>query len=74
MTEAPPGWTAIDDVAERFKVTDATARRWARDGLLPGAMKVGRAWIVPTASVEKFEKPKMGNPAWTTKESTDDDG
>jgi len=56
------------DIASRFGVSIKTVAAWCRAGLFIGAFQVnlatgkGKAWLVPTASINAFERPKMGRP------------
>ncbi|ADD80832.1 gp046 [Rhodococcus phage ReqiDocB7] len=35
----------VEELAQRYHITEYTARRWCRDGIVK-AEKVGRRWIV----------------------------
>ncbi len=43
----------VPEVADYLRVSVATVRRWCADGTLP-AIKAGRAYRVPQASLDKF--------------------
>jgi len=44
-------------VADRLGRDPSTVRRWCRDGSLPGALRVGRDWVVPASSLENWTPP-----------------
>ncbi|MEW5772730.1 MAG: helix-turn-helix domain-containing protein [Thermodesulfobacteriota bacterium] len=44
-------------VADRLSRDPSTVRRWCRDGILPGALRVGRDWVVPAQSLEHWTPP-----------------
>ena len=46
--------------ARQLKVTDARVRKLCLDGRLEGALKTGRAWLIPKTSVENFTRKKRG--------------
>ena len=48
------------EVAERFKVSEATARRWCQRGLFPNARRIGKTWVIPASDLEGFERPRPG--------------
>ena len=39
-------WESLEEYADRTGIPERTARRHASQGRLPGAMRVGRTWIV----------------------------
>ena len=50
MTSEPdnkPPYLTVQQFAARHGVSPATARIWCVTGLLPGAQKLGRDWIIP---------------------------
>ena len=44
--DSPP-YLTVQQFAARHGVSPATARLWCVTGLLPGAQKLGRDWIIP---------------------------
>ena len=57
----------VPEVAERLGAGPSTVRQWAKRGLFPNAIHVGRTgkgaiWLVPESDLESFERPKMGYP------------
>lgn len=54
-------------VAERYGVDPRTVRNWAKAGLFPGALQVGKKgrgaiWLIPEADLVGFEPPRVGRP------------
>lgn len=49
--------------ADHIGVSLTTLADWCRRGLVPGATKLGNMWLIPIASLERIERPKMGRPA-----------
>jgi len=49
-------------VAERFNVTPRTVTNWCKAGLLPGARKPGRDWLIPVEALDGFTPPDRGRP------------
>ncbi len=43
-------------VAERLGVTVRAIQKWAKEGRIPGAKKVGREWMIPVGLVKPGEK------------------
>jgi len=52
----------VTDIAERYDVATSTVRRWCQRGLMPGAKRISRMWLVPVDALENFERPPMGRP------------
>ncbi len=46
----PRLWLYPKEVAPRVGVCEATVTSWCRDGLMPGARKVGRSWRIPASA------------------------
>jgi hypothetical protein len=50
-----------------FKVSYPTVARWAQTGAFEGAERIeetrGPVWLIPRASIMKFEPPKTGRPS-----------
>ena len=54
--------------ASRLIGRDArNVRIYCERGLIPGAVKIGRNWIVPRAAAERFKPPLRGNPLFRRK-------
>lgn len=43
-------YQTVNEAAERMGVTTRAVQKWAKDGKLPGAHKVGRDWMIPENS------------------------
>ncbi len=56
------GLLSTREVGERLAVSERTIARWCQDGLVPGAFKVGRAWLIPEASLAAIDRPRLGRP------------
>lgn len=50
------------EVGRRLQVSAQTVINWCNQGRVPGAKKVVTVWLIPEASVDKIERPKMGRP------------
>lgn len=64
-----PKFLATSAVAKLFNVTNSTVQRWHKEGRIPGAIQVadtGRPPLhgVPEGVLPLIEKPKLGNPAF----------
>ncbi len=46
--------------ARELKVSDARIRRLCLDGRFEGALKAGRAWLIPKTSLTNFRYQKRG--------------
>jgi excisionase family DNA binding protein len=53
---------SIADAARELAAPERTVRAWAAAGHLPGAYRVGTAWLIPPQAVRKFRRPEMGRP------------
>ena len=49
-------------------VSKTTMADWCERGLVPGAQRVGRTWVIPESSLDKIDRPKMGRPVIETSE------
>jgi excisionase family DNA binding protein len=58
------GLLTTEQVAARFDVSTMTVIRWCRQGLLPGAVQVGRKrggiWLIPEDALQGFTRPTPG--------------
>ena len=50
------------EAADRLAVSDARVRQLCHAGLLAGAEKLGRDWIIPEASVRQYVAKPVGWP------------
>lgn len=41
-------YESVQQTANRLNINVRTVQKWAKDGKLPGAKQVGRAWLIPT--------------------------
>lgn len=48
-------YESVTQTAERLQVTARTVQKWAKEGKLPGAKQLGRAWLIP-AGISAPEK------------------
>jgi hypothetical protein len=48
-----------------YGVSKTTMADWCERGLVPGAQKVGRTWVIPASSLDKIDRPRMGRPPKT---------
>lgn len=53
---------SVKELAERFGVRGAMARRWCEQGKFPNARQIGRVWVVPESDTKNFKRPKRGRP------------
>lgn len=53
-TETKVRWMCPKQAAERLGISAETARRWLRDGEIPGK-KIRGTWFVPVAFVDDLE-------------------
>lgn len=47
--------------AERLGVTVRAIQKWAKEGRIPGAKKVGREWMIPVGLVKPVDKLQISN-------------
>lgn len=40
---------SVEQTAKRLQVTTRTVQKWAKDGKIPGACQMGRAWLIPAS-------------------------
>ena len=45
----------VQQAANNFGVNVRTIQKWAKEGKLLGAKRVGRVWLIPDDAVLKFE-------------------
>lgn len=48
---------SVQAVADRLGRDPSTVRRWCREGTLPGALRLGRDWMVPEKALEEWDTP-----------------
>lgn len=53
----PARLISVSEAARLWGVDAATARRWCQEGKIKGAVRVGRAWIIP----EDAKPPATGD-------------
>lgn len=41
-------FTSVEQTAKRLHVTTRAVQKWAKEGKIPGAKQLGRAWLIPT--------------------------
>lgn len=58
-----PNFVPAKTVAGKFSVTADTAIRWMRQGMLPGAVQVGRRWYMRADVLEKLAGKVPEQPA-----------
>lgn len=51
----------VQQAADNFGVNVRTIQKWAKDGKLPGAKRVGRVWLIPENAVLKIENESEEN-------------
>ena len=56
----PGNYMTAKEAAEELNITPSRVRAMIRDGVLAGAQKVGRDWLVPRESVENRKKNPVG--------------
>lgn len=50
----------VDSIAELFEMSRYTVRKWLRDGVIEGAVKVGGEWRVYENDLKKFAHGLIG--------------
>lgn len=51
MTNELEKYLTVPEVAEHFRCTVWTTRKWLREGVFPNARKIGKNWLVPVGDV-----------------------
>lgn len=51
----PRGFLTASETAARFGVTARAVTGWCRAGRLPGAVRLGKAWLIPAAALQHIE-------------------
>jgi excisionase family DNA binding protein len=46
------GWLTVSQVAQRLALNEETIRRRIRERKIPGALYVGRIWLIPGSYME----------------------
>ncbi len=54
-------YETAQEAAQRLGVTVRAVQKWAAEGKMPGAVKHGRAWMIPRESVPVVEKKPEAN-------------
>jgi len=49
----------VDEMASLYRVAPKTIRRWAREGRLPGARRIGHDWRFSLADIERSQKAQQ---------------
>ncbi len=49
-----PEYATPEEIAEAVEVHPHTIRRECRAGRVPGAIRVGRSWVIPVADAEAY--------------------
>lgn len=52
----------LKEASEILGVGESTIRRWCTQGLVPGAVKIGKTWVIDETRLEEIKIPKMGRP------------
>ena len=47
-------FVAPEVIADYFDITEEAVRRRCREGLIPGAIKAGRLWRIPTGTADSI--------------------
>ncbi len=50
---------SVQQTAERLQVTVRTVQKWAKEGKLPGAKQLGRAWLIPAGIAAPQKTPSQ---------------
>lgn len=53
---------STQEVAGRYRVTTGAVSQWCRKGQLPGAVRIGRDWVIDAAPLDGFVPPSRGRP------------
>jgi predicted DNA-binding transcriptional regulator AlpA len=56
MTDQPPEYLTLPEVAEHYRTTDGTVRYWRHCGYGPKGIKLGTRVLFPRAEVERFDR------------------
>lgn len=54
MSDDDNATLTVEDLADILQLNVFTVRRHLRDGVIPGAIKVGRQWRLPRARLREF--------------------
>ena len=46
---------SVQQVADKFGVTVRAVQKWAKEGKIDGAMRVGKVWLIPENAVRPYE-------------------
>lgn len=49
-----------NEVADQLRVNTATITRYAKQGMFPGAFKVGKNWRIPADAIQQFINANAG--------------
>lgn len=64
------GYETAQEAAARYGIDDSQVRRYCSQGRIPGAVKVGRQWLVPADAWPKESEVIRRPPRWANPEST----
>jgi hypothetical protein len=53
---------SVSHFARGAGVSTSAVHRAIRAGTMPGAVKMGRDWFIPSGSLSKWSPPKRGRP------------
>ena len=56
MTDQPPEYLTLPEVAEHYRTTEGTVRYWRHCGYGPRGIKLGTRVLFPRAEVERFDR------------------
>jgi hypothetical protein len=56
MVQPDPGYLTIEEIAERYRTSVATARYWRHVGYGPKGVLVGRRVLYPQREVDRFDR------------------
>lgn len=57
----------VEELMEHFHKTRATVMGWLRTGMIPGAYKAGRTWLVPAEGLDQLKRDSAISPLTSRK-------
>ena len=53
------GYLSVQETADKWGVSIRWVNQYVKDGRVPGAERLGRAWAIPESGINRYDKWKI---------------